>query len=135
MAALSPATCIPTEPQVQPPPPTPEMTALSPATCIPTEPQVQPQTLLTCRNCQATFTSRNRLYKHLRFDCSFTTTKNAVKSTTFTSTTSSPSFLQSVDYVQQQSPDTSMICACVPSMSTPSQISSLRTSLSSRPLR
>jgi hypothetical protein len=86
------------------PPPTPKMAAaLSPATYIPTEPQVQPRTPLTsCRNCQATFTSRNRLHKHLRFDCSSTTTKNAVKFTTSTSTTSSSSFLQSVDYVQQQ---------------------------------
>jgi hypothetical protein len=34
--------------------------ALSPATCIPTEPQVQPQTLLTLyHNCQVTFTLRN----------------------------------------------------------------------------
>jgi hypothetical protein len=74
------------------PPPTPKIAAaLSPATCIPIEPQVQPQTLLTlCRNYQATFTSRNRLYKHLRFDCCFIITKNAVKSTiTFTLTTSS----------------------------------------------
>jgi hypothetical protein len=80
------------------PPPTPEMAALSPATCIPAEPQVQPRTLLTsCRNCQATFTSRNRLHKHLRFDCSSTTTRN-VKSTI---TSSSPS-LRSFEYVQQQ---------------------------------
>jgi hypothetical protein len=79
------------------------MAALSPATCIPTEPQVQPRTLLTCRNCQATFTSRNRLHKHLRFDCCSTITKNAVKSTiTSTSTTSSSLSLQSFDYVQQQ---------------------------------
>jgi hypothetical protein len=90
------------------PPPTPKIAAaLSPATCIPTEPQVQPHTPLTlCRNCQATFTSRNRLHKHLqhlRFDCFSTTIKNAVKSTTTsTSTTSSSPFLQSFDYVQQQ---------------------------------
>jgi hypothetical protein len=87
------------------PPPTPKIAAaLSPATCIPTKPQVQPQTLLTsCRNCQATFTSRNRLHKHLRFDCCSTITKNAIKSTiTSTSTTSSHPSLQSFDYVQQQ---------------------------------
>jgi hypothetical protein len=77
---------------------------LSPATYIPPEPQVQPRTPLTsCRNCQATFTSRNRLHKHLRFDCFSTTTKNAAKSTTTsTSTSSSSSSLQSFDYVQQQ---------------------------------
>jgi hypothetical protein len=65
--------------------------ALSPATCIRAEPQVQPQTPLTlCRNCQATFTSRNRLHKHLRFNCPSILT-----------TSSSPS-LKSFDYVQQQ---------------------------------
>jgi hypothetical protein len=103
-AALSPATCIPTEPQVQPPPPTPEMAALSPATCIPTKPQVQPQTLLTlCHNCQAIFTSRNRLHKHLRFDYCSTITKNAVKSIiTSTLTTSSSLSLQPFGYMQQQ---------------------------------
>jgi hypothetical protein len=81
----------------------PKMAALSPATCILAEPQVQPQTLLTLyRNCQATFTLKNRLYKHLRFDCSFTITKNAVKFITSTSTTLNSSFLQSVNYMQQQ---------------------------------
>jgi hypothetical protein len=70
------------------PPLTPKIAAaLSPATCIPTEPQVQPQTPLTlCRNCQATFTSRNRLHKHLRFDCFSITVKNVVNSITFTFT-------------------------------------------------
>jgi hypothetical protein len=79
------------------PPPTPKIAAaLSPATCIPTEPQVQPQTLLTlCRNCQAIFTLRNRLHKHLRFDCFSITIKNAVNfiTFTFTLTTSNQSFL------------------------------------------
>jgi hypothetical protein len=43
-----------------------EIAALSPATYIPAKPQVQSQTLLIlCRNCQATFILRNRLYKHL----------------------------------------------------------------------
>ncbi len=87
------------------PPKAPKIEPTSPAVAIPTsaptpttfivpalaKPQVQPQTPLTlCRNCQATFTSRNRLHKHLQFNCSSIST-----------TSSSPS-LQSFDYVQQQ---------------------------------
>jgi hypothetical protein len=40
--------------------------------------------LILCRNCQATFILRNRLYKHLWFDCFFITIKNAVKFIIFT---------------------------------------------------
>ena len=78
---ISPAVAIPTSAPI-------------PTTFIvsgPAKPQVQPQPPLTlCRNCQAAFTSRNRLHKHLQFNCSVTST-----------TSSSPS-LQSFDYVQQQ---------------------------------